>query len=117
MRTGQYGAPRPTAREELKVSTLHRSWHRRVKLCLHDGETFHFFIISAILNSVNADLLIYDISQFIYSCSNSKLILFKHTNNRYELKKKEARKDLLKHQTLSNLNPVVLLKENPGFQY
>jgi len=46
-------------------------------------------MIRVILNSLNADLLIYDISQFIYSCSNSKLILFEHTNTRYELKKKE----------------------------
>jgi len=57
MHTGQYGAPRPAAREELKVSTLHRGWHRRVKLRLRDGETFHFVMISAIVNPLNADLL------------------------------------------------------------
>lgn len=118
MHTGQYGAPRPAAREEIKVSTLHRSWHRRFKLRLRDGETFHFVAISEILNSLNADLLIYGFSQFVYSCSNSKFITFQHTNTRYELKKKkESRKGLLKQQTLSNLKPVMLLKETAGFQY
>jgi len=117
MHTGQYGAPRPAAREEIKVSTLHRNWHRRFKLRLRDGETFHFVVISEILNSLNADLLIYGFSQFVYSCGNSKFITFQHTNTRYELKKKEARKGLLKQQTLSNLKPVVLLKETSGFQY
>jgi hypothetical protein len=116
MHTGQYGAPRPAAREELKVSILHRAWYRRVKLRLRDGLTFHFVMISAILNSLNVDLLIYDISQFIYSCSNSKFVLFQHTNTRHELKKEEAQKDLLKQQILSNLNPVVVLKETAGFQ-
>jgi hypothetical protein len=117
VRTGQYGAPRPAAREELKVSTLHRGWHWRVKLRLRDGETFLFGMISAILNSLNADLLIYNISQFICSCSNSKLVLFEHTNTRYELKKRYTRKDLLKQQTLSNLNQAALFKDTAGFQY
>ena len=70
------------------------------------------------MNSLNADLLIYDISQFIYSCSNSKLILFEHTNTRYELKKKERDPKRFTETTdIFNPNPAVLLKETAGFQY
>jgi len=47
-------------------------------------------MISGVLNYLNVDLLTYDLSQFVYSCSNSKFILFQHTNTRYELKKKRT---------------------------
>ena len=51
MHTAPYSAPRPAAREELKVSILHRGSHRKFKLHLRDGETY-YVMISAILNSV-----------------------------------------------------------------